>query len=72
MSTLYLTCYFCGRKQADGLLSRGAWGHLETATSETLRACPKCKSEHEDWETRLVVVAGGGSIAFPASESTPA
>lgn len=54
MSTLYLTCGLCGRKQADGLLSRGAWGHLDAGAHGTLCACPTCKSAHDDWDARLV------------------
>jgi hypothetical protein len=57
MATLYLTCGLCGRKQADGLLSRGAWGHLDVASGTTLRACPTCKTSHDDWESQLT--AGG-------------
>jgi hypothetical protein len=52
MSRLYLHCGLCGRKQADGLLSRGFWGHLE-AGSQALCACPTCK-QSADWETRLL------------------
>ena len=58
MSTLYLTCGLCGHKQADGLLSRGHWGHLDTAAG-TLRACPRCKAAHPDWESRLLASASG-------------
>jgi hypothetical protein len=63
MSTLYLSCALCGRKQADGLLSRGAWGHLETEANGTLRACPTCKTQHADWEVRLVAAVNGGETA---------
>jgi hypothetical protein len=52
MSHLYLRCGLCGRQQADGLLSRGFWGHVENG-HETLRACPTCKEAHPDWEARL-------------------
>jgi hypothetical protein len=61
MSTLYLTCGLCGRKQADGLLSRGAWGHLDAGASGTLRACPTCKAQHDDWQARLVADANGSA-----------
>jgi hypothetical protein len=53
MSPLYLSCGLCGRKQADGLLSRGFWGHLEVSDGQTARACPTCKTQHSDWEQRL-------------------
>jgi hypothetical protein len=53
MSRLYLHCGLCGRKQADGLLSRGFWGHLEVGTGNTLCACPTCK-QSVDWEARLL------------------
>ena len=53
MSRLYLHCELCGRKQADGILSRGFWGHLDVAKGHTLRACGDCKSSHANWEERL-------------------
>ncbi|MGH3024758.1 MAG: hypothetical protein ACRDNI_13960 [Gaiellaceae bacterium] len=53
MSRLYLCCGLCGRQQADGLLSRGYWGHLDAGNGHALRACPTCKEQHSDWETRL-------------------
>jgi hypothetical protein len=56
---LYLTCGICGRKQADGLLSRGLWGQLEGTEHGTLRACPGCKERHADWQSVLVESAGG-------------
>jgi hypothetical protein len=55
MSPLMLHCGLCGRKQAEGLLSRGAWGHLEVSEGRMLRACPACKSQYHDWEDRLRV-----------------
>ena len=77
MSRLYLSCGLCGRKQADGLLSRGYWGHLELGGGNALRACPTCKQQHADWEPRLratldttVVDQGAygvGSSGFAAS-----
>lgn len=64
---LYLTCGICGRKQADGLLSRGLWGHLEGTPHGTLRACPSCKEQHGNWQTVLVekVADGGGTSIGP-------
>jgi hypothetical protein len=53
MSRLFLRCGLCGRQQADGLLSRGYWGHLDTGNGSALRACPTCKEQHSDWEARL-------------------
>jgi hypothetical protein len=53
MSRLFLRCGLCGRQQADGLLSRGHWGHLELGPGSALRACPTCKQQHADWEERL-------------------
>lgn len=59
---LYLRCGLCGRQQADGLLSRGYWGHLEVAADSTLQACPTCKEQHSDWEERLrITVMQSGS-----------
>ncbi len=68
---LFLHCGLCGRKQADGLLSRNSWGHLESH-DPPLRACPACRSTHSDWADRLVAVQNGrvgatygvGSSAF--------
>jgi hypothetical protein len=53
MSRLYLNCGLCGRQQADGILSRGYWGHLEVTRTYVLQACPTCKEQHSDWEGRL-------------------
>lgn len=63
MSRLYLTCCLCGRKQADGLLSRGAWGHLETAANGTLCACPTCKTSNADWQALVLAGTNGGKAA---------
>ncbi len=52
MSPLYLECALCGRKQADGLLSRGAWGHVQLVNG-SLSACAGCKGTNADWEERL-------------------
>jgi hypothetical protein len=56
---LYLTCSICGRKQADGLLSRGLWGQLEGTEHGTLRVCPACKERHADWQSVVIESAGG-------------
>jgi hypothetical protein len=61
MSRLNLLCGLCGRQQADGLLSRGSWGHLELGPGKELRACPTCKEQHVDWEARLRSLAGPGT-----------
>jgi hypothetical protein len=53
MSRLFLHCEFCGRKQADGLLSRAAWGHLELGDGRSLCVCAGCKVSNADWEERL-------------------
>jgi hypothetical protein len=50
---LLLHCTLCGRKQADGLLSRNAWGHLPLEDGSVLRACSSCKAQYSDWEIRL-------------------
>lgn len=70
MSRLYLRCGLCGRQQADGLLSRGYWGHLDVGNGHALRACPTCKERHSDWETRLRSSSDAGAFdvsAFPQS-----
>jgi hypothetical protein len=59
MSRLFLHCVLCGRRQADGLLSRGAWGHLEVGDGRTLCACPKCKVQYSDWQERVRVSITG-------------
>jgi hypothetical protein len=61
--SLYLSCGICGRKQADGLLSRGYWGHLDAASRGKLCACPTCKEQHGDWETKLLAAANSGATA---------
>jgi hypothetical protein len=66
MSRLYLRCGLCGRQQADGLLSRGFWGHLDVGNGSAVCACPTCKEQHSDWETRL------RSGADPAVSDSPA
>ena len=72
MSRLFLHCGLCGRKQADGLISRGYWGQLETGNGAPLRACPTCKVTHADWEERLRVALGGGSTASAGYGGTTA
>jgi len=56
MTRLYLFCGLCGRQQADGILSRGYWGHLELVGGNALQACPTCKEQHSDWEARLTAL----------------
>jgi hypothetical protein len=51
--SLLLHCTLCGRKQADGLLSRNAWGHLSLEDGNVLRACSSCKGRYSDWDIRL-------------------
>jgi len=63
---LYLTCGICGRKQADGLLSRSLWGHLDETSYGVLQACPTCKEQHADWQDVLVRTAGGDAAMSPA------
>ena len=61
--TLYLTCGLCGRKQADGLLSRNLWGHMDDTPYGPLRACPTCKESHTDWQDKLMTTANDGGSA---------
>ena len=63
--TLYLTCGLCGRKQADGLLSRTHWGHLDTGRQGMLQACPMCREQHSDWEGRLLATLNGAGSRVP-------
>jgi hypothetical protein len=64
MSRLYLHCSLCGRKQADGLLSRAAWGHLELDDGQALRVCAGCKASNGDWEERLWLLVASRGVAF--------
>jgi hypothetical protein len=66
VSRLFLHCGICARKQADGLISRGFWGHVAVASVE-VHACPSCKEQHSDWETRLLLIANNGTHAQPES-----
>ena len=71
---LYLRCGLCGRQQADGLLSRGYWGHLDLGTGATLCACPTCKEQNADWEARLRGVSdpsAGDGLSFPQAGGSP-
>ena len=66
MSRLFLHCSLCGRRQADGLLSRAAWGEVQTPGGP-LRACPTCRAKAPDWETRLAAAgANGAGVSRPA------
>ena len=56
---LLLSCGLCGRKQAEGLLSRGSWGQLDLGDGRLVRACPSCRNNYEDWEQRLRVTVEG-------------
>jgi hypothetical protein len=52
-----MNCSLCDRRQADGLLSRGLWGHIDHQGTE-LHACPTCK-QGSDWEDRIRASVGG-------------
>jgi hypothetical protein len=68
---LYLSCGLCGRKQAEGLLSRAHWGHTESRDGGALRACPTCKQEHSDWENRLLHDGNVSGFATPTAAAQP-
>ncbi|HSE82099.1 MAG TPA: hypothetical protein VLA87_10510 [Gaiellaceae bacterium] len=73
MSRLFLFCGLCGRQQADGLLSRGYWGHLDVGNGHALRACPACKEQYADWEARLRANASPNALdlsAFPYADGS--
>ena len=73
MSRLFLFCGLCGRQQADGLLSRGYWGHLDVGNGHALRACPACKEQYADWEARLRANASPYALdlsAFPYADGS--
>lgn len=65
MSRLFLHCGLCGRKQADGLLSRGHWGQLDLGNGSPLRACPTCKGTYADWQERLSATGADAPLASP-------
>ena len=71
MSRLFLHCAFCGRKQADGLLSRNSWGHVRAADGTTLMACPGCKATDTGWESRLLATAGPAASSRESGPYTP-
>lgn len=74
MARLYLRCGLCGRQQADGLLSRGYWGHVDVGRGNALCACPTCKELHSDWEAQLRGLndpSGGDGLAFPQADGSP-
>jgi len=59
LAGLYMNCSLCHRRQADGLLSRGLWGHVHHAGVE-LHACPTCRQSF-GWEDRVRASANGAS-----------
>ena len=72
MSSLYLHCGLCGRKQADGLLSRAAWGQVELADGRTVRACGSCRASDGEWEMRLRTREGETLDGAPPAFGRPA
>lgn len=68
MAELYLHCAICGRKQATGLLSAGAWGQAPLPTGVWLehpavrdgsvRACPTCVGRERDWASTALAALG--------------
>lgn len=80
MSPLYLRCALCSRQQADGLLSRNAWGKLDlppgteaehpALQGATIRACPTCVGRHPDWQDRMLAALGldGPTLGFQPAQ----
>jgi hypothetical protein len=68
MATLYLHCAICGRKQAGGLLSSGAWGAAPlppgaavehpSVRDSTVRACPTCIGKDSAWAINALTAVG--------------
>lgn len=67
---VFLHCHLCGRKQADGLLSRNYWGHVEFRVGAVLRACPTCKEADADWDLKLRAALNGDAAAHDRSPTT--
>ena len=67
MSPLYLRCGVCGRQQADGILSRSSWGHVNLADGKNASACPECKDKHSDWEQRISSGAADDQGAYQSA-----
>ena len=68
---LLLRCALCNRTQADGLLSRAAWGHATLADGRTAQACPTCKAS-AGWEARVRAVFDGervGGVMWPGARA---
>ena len=63
---LLLRCALCPRTQADGLISRAAWGFVLLSDGRTKQACPSCKTT-PGWDERIRAVSGGER----AAEATP-
>jgi hypothetical protein len=62
-----MNCSLCDRRQADGLLSRGLWGHVHHGGTE-LHACPTCR-QSDGWEDRVRATANGSVPDAP--DETP-
>jgi ribosome-binding protein aMBF1 (putative translation factor) len=73
MPGLYMSCSLCDRRQADGLLSRGTWGHIHLEGAE-LHACPTCK-QGSNWEDQVRATLSGAPSApsegFPPRPAYP-
>jgi hypothetical protein len=68
VTTLYLTCAICRRKQAEGLLSGATWGKALLPPDSVIahpavrhghvRACPACVGRHRNWELAAFTAIG--------------
>jgi hypothetical protein len=67
---LLLRCTLCPRTQADGLLSRAAWGFVLLSDGRTLQVCPSCKTP--GWDERVRAVANGSHAGDATRRHRPA
>ncbi len=59
--TLLLRCGLCPRTQAEGLLSRSAWGFVRLGDGRTVQVCPACKAD-VGWEDRVRAMSAEGRV----------
>ncbi len=58
---LLLRCTLCPRTQADGLISRAAWGFVLLSDGRTKQVCPSCKGT-PGWDERVRAASNGERV----------